>query len=316
MEKTKLPEEKVTRLLKCQRWGVCDEGTADICEVDLKTVHRFQQGAFQRAQEHHAQVVQEVKAEGVQVDEMHSKLRGGRKDWIFSALAMGSYFILWLVFGERSQENAALLVAQVVARGRGLPVFFSDGWKGYIGALLQVVGRVYHPRRQGKVGRKPKPRLVAPPHLFYGQVVKVREKGGRVVRVVTRVVWGGGRRFFGELGKRGLGQKIQTAFQERWYGTLRGLCACLRRRNRCLSVSVERHRGRVWLLVDLYNFLLPHRSLRQGRRKCTPAMAIGLADHVWSYHDYIWHPVHPDPKGKAAMEQRVQELLKPALEVS
>ena len=42
MEATKLPEETVERLLKCQRWGVCDAGTADICGVDIKTVHRFQ----------------------------------------------------------------------------------------------------------------------------------------------------------------------------------------------------------------------------------------------------------------------------------
>jgi hypothetical protein len=30
----------------------------------------------------------------------------------------------------------------------------------------------------------------------------------------------------------------------------------------------------------LYNFVLPHKSLRQGRTPRTPAMAIGLADHV------------------------------------
>ena len=38
MARSKLAEDKVERLLKCQRCGVCDEGTADICEVDLKTV--------------------------------------------------------------------------------------------------------------------------------------------------------------------------------------------------------------------------------------------------------------------------------------
>src|SRR5262249_1473040 len=42
MARSKLPEATVVRLVTCQRWGVCDEGTADICAVDLKTVHRFQ----------------------------------------------------------------------------------------------------------------------------------------------------------------------------------------------------------------------------------------------------------------------------------
>jgi hypothetical protein len=68
-----------------------------------------------------------------------------------------------------------------------------------------------------------------------------------------------------------------------------------RRRTRCLSWSRPRHRGRVWLLVSLYNFVMPHNSLRQGRTPRTPAMALGLTDHVWSYREYIWLPVHRDP---------------------
>jgi hypothetical protein len=42
MARGKLPEETAIRLMKCQWWGVSDEGTADICAVDLKTVHRLQ----------------------------------------------------------------------------------------------------------------------------------------------------------------------------------------------------------------------------------------------------------------------------------
>ena len=38
MARSKLPEETVIQLVKCQRWGVCDAGTADSCAVDLKTV--------------------------------------------------------------------------------------------------------------------------------------------------------------------------------------------------------------------------------------------------------------------------------------
>ena len=167
MARSKLPEETVVRLLKCQRWGVCDEGTADICAVALKTLHRFQRVAAQRAETHHRQVVQEVEVQGVQLDEAHSKLRPKQVEWVHTALAMGSWFLLWVEFGPRTQEQAAMLIAQVVARTRALPVFLTDGWKAYAAALLQVVGVLYRPRRRGKVGRKPKPRLVAPNHLCY-----------------------------------------------------------------------------------------------------------------------------------------------------
>ena len=48
---------------------------------------------------------------------------------------------------------------------------------------------------------------------------------------------------------------------------------------------------RIWLIVSLYNWVLPHQSLRQGRQRRTPAMALGLTDHVWSYTEYIWHHI-------------------------
>ena len=179
--------------------------------------------------------------------------------------------------------------------------------------LLQVLGRSYRPRRNGTVGRFPHPRLVAPDDLFYAQVVKVRDQAGHLLEVCPQVIFGGVRRFFKELARRGLGTTIQTAFMERWYATLRGLVAPLRRRTRCLSWSSARHQGRVWLIVSLYNWVLPHKSLRQGRQPRTPAMALGLADHVWTYREYIWLPVHQDLEGTLVMNERLDHLLTPAL---
>ena len=127
MARSTLPTVTVTQLLKCQRWGVCDEGTADICAVDLKTVHRFQSVAARRAQMHPQQVVQQVDVQGVQLDEAHSKLRPRRVEWIPTALAMGSWFLLWVDFGPRTQDTAAALIAQVVARAQELPLFLTDG---------------------------------------------------------------------------------------------------------------------------------------------------------------------------------------------
>lgn len=173
MARSKLPEDTVIRLVQCQRWGVCDEGTADMCAVDLTTVHRFQHVAAQRAETHHRQVVREVDVPSVQLDEAHSTLRPRQVAWIHTALAMGSWFRLWVDIGPRTQEQAAALVAQVVARVREVPIFLPDGWKAYSAALLQVLGVVSCRRRRGKVGRKPHPRRVAPKHLFYAQVVKV-----------------------------------------------------------------------------------------------------------------------------------------------
>ena len=314
MARSKLPEDTIIQLVKCQRWGVCDAGTADICAVDLKTVHRLQQVAAQRAETHHRQVVREVDVPGVQLDEAHAKLRPHQVAWIHTALAMGSWFLLWVDVGPRTQEQAAMMLAQVVARVREGPLFLTDGWKASSAALLQVLGVVYRRRRRGKVGRKPKPRLVAPKNLFYAQVVKVRNQAGQGVEVRRQVVFGGPRRFVQQLRLRELGPTIQTAFMERWYGTLRGLVAPLRRRTRCLSWSRARHRGRLWLMDSLYNFVMPHKSLRQGHTPRTPAMAIGLTDHVWSYREYVWLPVHTDPVLTKQMDERIAQLLTSALQ--
>jgi hypothetical protein len=164
------------------------------------------------------------------------------------------------------------------------------------------------------VGRKPKPRWVAPTDLCYAHVVKVRGKTGQGVAVSRRVVFGGPRRFGKQLRLRQRGETIQTACRERWYGTLRGLVAPLRRRTRCLSWIATRHRGRIGLLVSLYNFVRPHKSLRQGRPRRTPAMAIGLTDHVWSYREYVGLPVHTAPVLTQQRAERMARLLPPALQ--
>src|SRR4029450_4752220 len=100
---------------------------------------------------------------------------------------------------------------------------------------LHVCGVLYRPRRRGKVGRKPKPRLAAPKDLFYAQGATAPNPTGQVGAASRRLVYGGPRRFGKQLPLRQLGATIQTAFMERWYGTLRGLVAPLRRTTRCLS---------------------------------------------------------------------------------
>ena len=67
-------------------------------------------------------------------------------------------------------------------------------------------------------------------------------------------------------------------------------------------------------MVSLYNFVMPHKSLRQGRTQRTPAMAIGLTNHVWSYREYIWLPVHTDLALTKQMDEQMARLLLPALQ--
>jgi hypothetical protein len=91
MARSKLPEDTVIQLLQCQRWGVGEAGTADICAVELKTGYRFQRVAAPRAATHHQQSVQNLDVQGVQGDEAHTKLRPKQVEGVHTALAMGSW---------------------------------------------------------------------------------------------------------------------------------------------------------------------------------------------------------------------------------
>jgi hypothetical protein len=138
--KSRYGKVRVLQLLQGQRGGVCEAGTADICAVARQTVYRGHRVAAQRAVTHHQQSAQHLEVQGGQWDEAHTKLRPTQVAWVHTAWAMGSGFLLWVDFGPRPQDTAAVLSAQVIARPRALPLVLTDGWKAYTAALLQVVG--------------------------------------------------------------------------------------------------------------------------------------------------------------------------------
>jgi hypothetical protein len=142
MARRTLPAAPVAPLVPWQRWGVCEEGTAAIGAVALKTVHRFQRLAAQRAETHHRQSVQHVEVEGVPWDAAPAQLRPHQGAWGHTALALGRGVLLWVAFGPRTQATAAARSAPGVARPRQRPRLLTDGWKASTAALLQGVGSV------------------------------------------------------------------------------------------------------------------------------------------------------------------------------
>ena len=73
---TKLPEEAVVRIVKCLGHGCSIEATADICEVDPRTVDRILEQAGRRAEDFHRLQLDKLAAgpEAVQLDELHSRV--------------------------------------------------------------------------------------------------------------------------------------------------------------------------------------------------------------------------------------------------
>src|SRR5262245_9366416 len=73
---TKLPEAAVVRIVKCLGHGCSVEATADICEVDPRTVNRLLEQAGRRAEDFHRSRLEELAAapEAVQLDELHGRV--------------------------------------------------------------------------------------------------------------------------------------------------------------------------------------------------------------------------------------------------
>ena len=85
MRYTKLPEAVVVRIIKCLGHGCSVEATADICEVDPRTVERLLEKAGTRAKDFHLLQLERLQKppEAVQLDELHARVAksasGGQK---------------------------------------------------------------------------------------------------------------------------------------------------------------------------------------------------------------------------------------------
>jgi transposase-like protein len=75
MQYTNLPAKAVVRVVKCLSHGCSVEATADICEVDTRTVQRLLERAGKRAADFHRLQLENLDEplEAVQTDELHGK---------------------------------------------------------------------------------------------------------------------------------------------------------------------------------------------------------------------------------------------------
>jgi hypothetical protein len=196
-----------------------------------------------------------------------------------------SRLVLSAVVGRRTLESAVLLLEDVRDRlgGRAPELVCSDEYPAYPEALLAVFGREEVPPRTGKPGRPAGPRVVPPAGMGYATVHKTRENG-RVTEVEGRVVFGPAQ----------AGQ-ASTSYLERQHGTDRHRNARKGRKTYRFSKDWGVHVAVTAFTLYSYNFCWAVRTLRQkgesGRwEPRTPAMAAGLADHVWTLDEWTTLP--------------------------
>ena len=187
---------------------------------------------------------------------------------------------------DKTETKAAQAVFETLQR-RGHPdappPTISDGWGGNREAMIEVYGQV--PPYSGR-GRPPTQKQPQP-GWQYLQMVKLRE-GSRVVAIELRVRFGDEAEVLERLGQ-------STAYVERTHLTMRLFNSRLARKSLAFSKQLVMHKAAAAWEDLIYNFARPLKSLRQAvvddpnRRwqPRTPAMAAGLAEHIWSVGDLL-----------------------------
>src|SRR5262247_3278023 len=321
--------ELIVHVLACLAEGLGIRATARVFEVAPNTVLQWLVEAAEHLRAFSAYFLCDLHLEQLQLDELYAVLRALKAgeisedaaikrlerspSWVWTAMDPTSKLLVVVDVGSRTLAMAQRVVHQVtgmLAPGC-VPLFLTDGFNEYKTAILAHFGSWMHPARRQDKGPRPKPRWMPVPALLYAQIVKSYRRR-RIVGVQHRVVFG--TRLAIEEVLATCGWTINTAFVERLNLDLRQCVVAIGRRVNTLCRGEEGLRDRLVLFQTYHNFVLPHASLRQplahpiptngdGSTKlwqpCTPAMAAGLSDHVWSLKEVLLYRVPPWPQPQA-----------------
>jgi IS1 family transposase len=300
--------------------------TARVFEVDANTVLHWLIEAAEHLRAFSAYFLCDLHVKQLQLDEIYAVLSAVKDgeiteakaikrlsrspQWVWVAMDPESKLLLTIEVGDRTLAMAQRVVhhvAQVLAPDCA-PLFVTDGFREYMTVLLTHYGYWLQPPRRQDKGPAPKPRRMPLLGLLYAQVVKtVRRR--RLVRVSHRVVFGTLEAVQQVLAA--CGWQINTAFIERVNLSIRQHVAAVGRRVSTLCKGEDGLRQQLALYHTYYNFCLPHTSLRQPLpqplptngsgsamqwRPCTPAMAAGLTDRVWTLREVLLFRVPPWPQ--------------------
>jgi IS1 family transposase len=318
--------ERIVRVLMCLAEGLGIRATGRVFEVEANTVLHWLIEAAEQLRAFSAYFLCDLHIKQLQLDELYAVLRDLKAGvlsedeaierlerspyWVWTAMDPDSKLLLVIDVGTRTLEMAQRVVHRVVqmlAPGC-VPLCLTDGLKDYGTAFLAHFGQWIQPARRQDKGPMPKPRWVPLPELLYAQVVKSYRRR-RIVGVKYRVVFGTMERVQQVLSA--CGRKINTAFVERLNLDIRQRVAAVGRRANTLCQGEDGLRQQLVVYHTYYNFCLPHSSLRQPLlvpeptngcgsaklwRPCTPAMAAGLTNHVWSLKEVLLYRVPPWPQ--------------------
>ncbi len=188
-----------------------------------------------------------------------------------------SRFVVASATGPLSEELIEQAVTITVQRTHQRELhWFSDGWHGYQTILV----RAY--RKLAPTGKRGRPPWVVPETVTLTKTVKHRDEHGRLLSVEICAALGTAM------------EPAGTVHVERLNGALRDRLGALTRKTHAFAKRDATWDALVGLQLFDHNFQRAHRALQlplaDGRRRYhhrSPAMALGLTDHRWSFLELL-----------------------------
>jgi IS1 family transposase len=274
-----LPFQTQVRIVAALTEGCSIRSVERLTEVHRDSVMRLGVRVGEGCVLLHDRMMRDLQVNLIELDEQwdfigkkQKRVRQGDSDemgdvWLFVALAATQKAVLSYRVGKRKAENTEALAMDLRARVLNRPQITSDGYAPYIGAVEAAFGVDVDFVQLTK-------KYVGDSTL---QDAAHRYSPGHVTGVDKVVIRG--------LPDR---EKISTSYVERFNLSSRMQMRRFTRLTNGFSKKLENHRAAIALWVALYNLCRVHETLRY-----TPAMALGVADHVWSIGELVRAALEP-----------------------
>jgi transposase-like protein/IS1 family transposase len=296
MEGLRTPTDLVVIVVILLAYGCPVQAIVHAYGLDERTVADWQKRAGKHCQRVHQAIVEQAKVvmTHVQADEIRAK---GRKLVIWMGMAIDATSRLWLagvVSVSRDCQLADRLLQQVrrcCQCVQGL-LICTDGWNAYPKSIL----RAFREKVKRTAGRG-RCCLEVWPDLCIATIIK-HTKNKRVVEVTRKLTWGVLEKAQHLLTMTAGCKEFNTSLIERFNATMRERLASLARKCRHAAQRLETLETGMYLIGSTYNFCWPHQELSNSKHfgyGCTPAMAAGLTDHIWSVSELLRCKVAPAP---------------------
>ncbi len=296
LEGLRKPTDVIVIVVTLLAYGCPLQAIVHAFGLDERTVASWRDRAGKQCEKVHQALIEQGKLDlvHVQADEIRVK---GRSMIAWMGLTMMVSTRLWLggvVSLTRDTALADRMMRQVRACSQATCALLvsTDGWAAYPNSIK----RAFRDKVKETVGRG-RASLRVWPQLCIATVIKRTEKK-RVVEVTRRMTLGALSQASRLLQASQGGTALNTAFIERLNGTVRERLAALTRKCRHAARRLDGlHRG-MYLIGCTYNLCWPHHELSKTKHRgvaCTPAMASGLTDHIWSVGEVLMYKVAPAP---------------------